>query len=228
MAEGMLAEEVTVRADTVIKIPDRLSFEEAASLPCAGGTAWNGVMVKGALRPGETLLTLGTGGVSVFALQFAKAAGARVVITSSSDEKLERAREHGANVTLNYRTTLTWDEAVLGATGGRGADVVLDTAGPGTLVQSMNAAAVNGRVVVAGFLADPQATISPIPLMMRGLTLSGAAVGSRRMLEDALETFAINHIHPVIDRTIDFDDAPAAFRALAEAEHVGKIVIRHS
>lgn len=227
MAEGMLAEEVTVPAETVVRLPDGVSFEQAASLPCAGGTAWNGVMVEGALRAGETLLTLGTGGVSMFALQFAKAAGARVVITSSRDEKLERARHHGADVTVNYRTTPDWDEAVRDATGGRGADVVLDTAGPGTLTKSMNAAGVNGRVVLAGFQADPQAAVSPIPLMMRGLRLSGAAVGSRRMLEDVLETVAINRVRPAIDRVVDFDDAPAAFRALAAADHVGKIVIRH-
>ena len=227
VAEGMLTEEVTVRTDTVIKMPDNLSFEEAASLPCAGGTAWNGVMVKAGLTAGETLLTLGTGGVSMFALQLAKAVGARVVITSSSDEKLARACEAGADITINYRSTPNWAEAVLEATDAHGADVVLDTAGPGTLTQSMGAAAVNGRVVVVGFLADPQATVSPIPLMMRGLALSGAAVGSRRMLEDTLETLASNHIKPVIDQVVDFDDAPAAFRILEEAKHVGKIVILH-
>ena len=131
------------------------------------------------------------------------------------------------HITINYRTTPNWDEAVVEATGGHGANVVLDTAGPGTLARSMNAA-VNGRGVVAGFLADPQTTVSPIPLMMRGLTLSGAAVGSRRMLEDALETLAINRIYPVMDQVFDFDKTPEAFRALEEARHVGKIVITHA
>ena len=224
--DGWLAEQVRVPASALVKIPDGVSDRQAVALPAAGVTAWNAVVEVGQVRPGATVLALGTGGVAIFALQIAKAAGARVVITSSSDEKLARARDLGADVTVNYRTTPEWGAEVSAQTGG--ADIVVETGGFATLPQSIAAAAVNGRIAIIGALGGP--TDSGLPnfstIIGKNLTLRGIAEGSRAMLADLVKTVAASGIEPVIDREFAFADATAAYQYLKSGDHMGKVMIR--
>lgn len=224
--DGWLAEQIRVPAAALVKIPDAVSDEQAVALPAAGVTAWNAVVEVGQIRPGATVLALGTGGVAMFALQIAKAAGARVAITSASDEKLTRARALGADVTVNYRTTPEWGAAVFDRTGG--ADIVVETGGFATLPQSIAAAAVNGRIAIIGALGGPPDSGLPnFPTIIgKNLSLHGIAEGSRAMLVELLETVALNAIEPVIDRTFAFADAPAAYQHLKTGNHLGKVMIR--
>lgn len=224
--DGWLAEQIRVPAAALVKIPDALSDEQAVALPAAGVTAWNAVVEVGQVRPGATVLALGTGGVSIFALQIAKAAGARIAITSSSDEKLARARELGADVTVNYRTTPEWGAEVFNQTGG--ADIVVETGGFATLPQSIAAAAVNGRIVIIGALGGPPESGLPnFPTIIgKNLTMRGIAEGSRAMLAELVKTVAANKIQPVIDREFAFADAAAAYQHLHSGDHIGKVMIR--
>ncbi len=221
--DGVLAEHAVLREDGLVAIPDHLSFEEAACLPCAGLTAWNCLIAGGGLRAGETVLLLGTGGVSIFALQFATAAGARVIITSSSDEKLERARAMGAHETINYVDNPGWAARVLELTGGRGADHVLEVGGPGTMEQSIEAVRVGGHIAYVGVLTG--GAINPVGIMRKSIRLQGVYVGSRAMFEDMNRALALHDLHPVIDRTFSFADARDAFHHMKAAGHFGKIVI---
>jgi NADPH:quinone reductase-like Zn-dependent oxidoreductase len=221
--DGMLSEYVVLDAEGVVRIPDHLSFEEAATLPCAAVTAWRALE---GVRTGETVLALGTGGVSIFALQFAKVLGARVVITSSSDEKLARARELGADDTVNYRTAPEWHEAVLELTGGRGADRVVEVGGAGTLPRSLKAAAFGGRVVVIGSVAGRGVSeIGPADIFPKVLTLEGVFVGSRDDFEAMNRAIAQTRLRPVVDRVFGFDEAREAYRHLEGGSHFGKIVV---
>lgn len=225
--DGVLAEYGVFDQSGLLRIPDGLSFEQAATLPCAGVTAFDALFLGKPLRPGETVLTLGTGGVSILALQLAKAAGARVVVTSSSDEKLERVRTLGADVTINYRSEPDWAKAVLDATGGRGADHVVDLGGVGTLPGSYQCVAERGEIKLIGVMTRPDGDLSPYPLMFKCATLRGIFVG-RNTREDfaaLLRAVAENAIEPIIDRTFAFDDAVAAYEHLASARHLGKIVV---
>lgn len=223
---GMLAEEVVLPEHGLVAVPERLSFEEAAALPCAAVTAWQALFTRGKLQAGATVLALGTGGVSIFALQLATAAGARVIVTSSSDEKLERARSLGASATVNYKTTPDWDKEVWRLTGKRGIDHVMEVGGPGTLGRSMNAVAAGGQIALIGVLtgfAAPEASLFPITA--RNVRLDGIYVGSREDFE-ALNAFLTAHrIHPIIDRVFPFAEAPAAFEHLRSGSHFGKVVI---
>ncbi|MCZ4279377.1 NAD(P)-dependent alcohol dehydrogenase [Kiloniella laminariae] len=223
--DGVLAEEVILPTKALVKIPDFLSYEEAASLPCAALTAWNALMETGDLKPGQTVVTLGTGGVSLFALQFAKSLGAKVIITSSSNDKLARAGKMGADHLVNYRETPDWAAEVLRLTDGVGADVVLDTGGPGTLEQSLQAARFNGRITMIGVQADPGHNISPLPILFKKLRLQGIMVGSRDMFINMLAQMTRHQIRPVIDQVFDFNDTPKAFEAMKTAGHFGKIAI---
>ncbi len=242
-ADGFLAEQAVVPAQGLVGIPESLSFEQAATFPNAGLTAWHAVVEGAQVKPGDTVVTLGTGGVSVFALQWARMLGARVAITSSSDEKLARLRALGADITVNYRTRPAWHEAILEATGGRGADVVLNTVGIAELERSLLACASNARVMQIG--ANPVGrgtaaqgaagvpTAAPVGLrdfpramLMRGLRIQGVIVGSRRMLAAALKAAAVNRIAPVIDRVFDFEAALDAVRYMETGGKIGKIVIR--
>ena len=221
--DGVLSEYVALDAEGLVRIPDHLTFEEAATLPCAAVTAWNALA---GVRAGETVLALGTGGVSIFALQLAKAAGARVVVTSSSDEKLARARELGADDTVNYRAVPEWHEAVLEATGGRGADRVVEVGGAGTLPRSLKAAAFGGRVVVVGSVAGRGASdIGPADLFARTLTLEGIYVGSRDDFEALNRAVAHARLRPVVDRVFGFGEAREAYRHLDAGSHFGKVVV---
>lgn len=221
--DGVLAEEVVLSARGVVSLPGHLSFEEAATLPCAGLTAWRALVDAAGVKAGDTVLLLGTGGVSVFALQFAGLLGARVIITSSSDEKLSRARELGAWRTINYVTHPQWDEQVLTLTGGRGVDAVVEVGGAGTLERSIAATRISGTIVLVGVLTGGQ--INPAAIMRKSIRLQGIYVGPRRMFQDMNRAVTQHELKPVIHRTFPFNEAPAAFRAMAEAGHFGKLVV---
>ncbi|MEQ8356206.1 MAG: NAD(P)-dependent alcohol dehydrogenase [Kiloniellaceae bacterium] len=221
--EGVLAEEANLRAVGLVKIPDHLSFAEAATLPCAALTAWRALVDVGRLKAGDTVLLLGTGGVSIFALQLASLMGARVIITSSSDDKLARARDLGAWQTVNYRTTPDWDKAVVDLTAGRGADLTVEVGGAGTLEKSIAATRVAGTIGFIGVLAGGQ--VNPRPIMSKSLTVQGIYVGSRNLFRDMNRAIAAAELRPVIDTSFAFEDAPAAYRALQAAGHFGKLVI---
>jgi NADPH:quinone reductase-like Zn-dependent oxidoreductase len=225
--DGWLAEKIAVPAAALVKIPDAISDDDAATLSAAGLTAWQSVVEVGEVKPGQTVLTLGTGGVSLFALQIAKLAGARVAITSSSDAKLAKARELGADIVVNYRTTPDWPAAVLASTGGRGADVVLETGGAATLPQSIAAAAPNGKVMLIGALAGPS-DAPPLlgPIIGKNLGLKGITAGSREMFARFVAAAASSGMKPVIDRSFAFAEAPAAYAYLDSAAHMGKVMIR--
>ncbi len=224
-ADGMFAEYVTLSAEGVVVLPDYLSYEEAAALPCAAVTAWNGLVEQGGLIAGETVLLLGTGGVSVFALQIAKRLGAKVIQTSSSGDKLARAQALGADETINYKTHPDWEKRVWELTGKRGADHIVEVGGPGTLEKSLAAARHGGKIAQIGVLADPSTKISPLPILGKSLQINGIYVGSRAMFERMLRAFAVSQIHPVIDRVFPFADARDAYAYLQSGAHFGKIVV---
>lgn len=225
--DGTLREYGTFHEEGLVAIPDGLSYEEASTLPCAAVTAWNSVVRVGAVKAGDTILTLGTGGVSVFALQIAKLHGARVVATSSSDEKLTRIRELGADATINYKTTPEWEREVLRLTDGRGVDHVVEVGGAGTLPRSLQAVRTGGTVSVIGVLTQGDG-INPILALMKSLRIQGIFVGSRAMFEELNQAITVNGLKPVIDRTFAFDEAPAALDFMKSGSHFGKIVIRVS
>jgi NADPH:quinone reductase-like Zn-dependent oxidoreductase len=209
----------------LLRIPEHLSFEEAATLPCAGLTAWNALVPTAHVRAGDTVLLLGTGGVSIFGLQFAKLHGARVIITSSSDEKLARAKALGADETINYKTHPDWDKEVLRLTGGQGVDIVLEVGGGETFVRSMNSVRASGQIAVIGVLTGVAGTI-PIGLIgIQTLGVRGIFVGSVAMFEDMNRAITANQLRPVIDRVFPFEQSAGALRFMQSAQHFGKIVI---
>ena len=221
--DGVLAEEVILSADGVVPIPAHLSYAEAATLPCAALTAWNAVVEVGRVKAGDTVLLLGTGGVSIFALQFAKMLGARTIITSSSEEKLARARALGASVTINYRQRPDWENAVLEATGNQGVDVTVEVGGAGTLPRSIAATRVAGTIGLIGVLTGGE--INPALVMRKSIRLQGIYVGSRRMFNDMNRAIALHGLKPVIDKTFAFEDARASYKGMEAAGHFGKLVI---
>lgn len=223
--DGMLAEQVVLSEDGVVRIPDYMSYEDAATLPCAAVTAWQSMVSLGNMKAGDTILILGTGGVSIFALQFAVAAGARSIVTSSSDEKLERVSALGATHIINYRTTPEWGKRVLELTDGVGVDQVVEVGGAGTLVQSMEATRVGGMIGLIGILAGTDGEVNPILVLMKSLRLQGIYVGSRAMFEDMNAALAANRIKPVIDKMYPFEEAREALKLMERAAHFGKIVV---
>ena len=223
---GVLAQQIVLPQEGVVRIPDGLSFEEAATLPCAGVTAWTALMVSGGLKPGETVLIQGTGGVSLFALQFAKMAGARTIVTSSSDRKLERVRSLGADAVINYRTTPDWDREALRLTGGLGVDHVIEVGGAETLPRSLGSVRPNGHIAVICVLSGGTAQIPLFPMLAKQVRLQGIYVGSRSYFERMNEAIVQNTLKPVIDRTFSFGEAPDAFRYMESGDHAGKIVLR--
>lgn len=223
---GALTERFVSPESGLIKLPDTLSYVEAATLPCAALTAWNALFEAGELKPGQTVLLLGTGGVSIFALQFAKAAGARAIITSSDDGKLARARALGADHGINYRTCPDWEREVLRLTGGQGVDVVIEVGGPGTLERSLASVRIGGRIAYIGVLTGLAAQANPVALIPKVASIHGIFVGNRAMFAAMLEAIAAHDIHPVIDREFSFAEAPAALAHLRSGSHFGKIVVR--
>ncbi len=220
---GVLQQYITVPAEEVVVPPSSLSDTEASTLPIAALTAWSALQ-EGGIKPGDTVLLQGTGGVSLFALQFAKAAGATVIITSSSDEKLVRAKALGADVTINYRTHPDWEVPVREATGGRGVDIVVETAGA-TLSKSLSATAFGGFVGVVGFVAGYEATIPLRQMIGPMIRVQGIAVGSKARFEQMNRAIETHRIKPVMDQVFALSDAQAAFKHLASGAHFGKVVI---
>ena len=223
--DGVLTQFRVFDQEGLLPVPGHMSLEEAATLPCAGLTAWNALVPTMHVQAGDTVLLLGTGGVSIFGLQFAKMHGARVIITSSSDEKLARAKALGVDETINYKTTPEWDKEVLRLTGGHGVDMVLEVGGGETFVRSMNSVRASGQMAVIGVLTGVAGTI-PVGLIgIQTLSVRGIFVGSVAMFEDMNRALASNQLHPVIDRVFPFDQSSDALRYMQSAQHFGKIVI---
>jgi len=224
---GSLSEYVAVPASSVVRLPDHLDFAQGATLPIAATTAWNG-MRSASVRPGSTVVILGTGGVSLFALQFAKASGATVILVSSSDAKLERGRGLGADHLVNYKATPDWDKAVLEITGGRGADLVVETIGGASFARSLNAVAMGGTVFTVGFIAGSQTTFDLFAVIGKAVRIVGNSTGSVADLAEAVRAIAVNGIVPVVDRRFGFDETADAYAELAAgSRHFGKLAIVH-
>jgi NADPH:quinone reductase-like Zn-dependent oxidoreductase len=223
--DGLLADYAVLSEQSVVGVPEHLTDEEAATLPCAAVTAWNGLVRAGNVKPGDTVLVQGTGGVSLFALQFARLAGARVIATSSNDQKLSRARSLGASDGINYREVPEWGESVRQLTGGRGVDHVIEVGGAGTLAQSLRAVRTGGHVALIGVLSG-YGQFNPLPILMKGVRVTGIYVGSREMFEDMNRAIALSRLKPVVDRVFDFADAVEALKHVESGAHFGKVVIR--
>lgn len=224
--DGMLSEYVCLSEQGLVRAPEGYSYEETATLPCAAVTAWNGLVTRGGMQPGDNVLLLGTGGVSIFGLQIAAAAGARPIVTSSSDEKLARARKLGAAATINYLTTPEWSTAVRAATGGVGVHQVLEVGGTGTLPQSIASVAPGGHIALIGGLSGFDANIPAGALMHANATASGIYVGSRANFEALIAFIERQRIRPVIDRVYEIDEASAAYQRVDAGQHLGKVVIK--
>jgi NADPH:quinone reductase-like Zn-dependent oxidoreductase len=224
MLDGVLAEQVVLPQHGAIHVPDHLSFAEAATLPCAALTAWHALIEAGGLKAGETVAVLGTGGVSCFAVQFAKMHQAKVFLTSSSDVKLERAQALGADHTINYRATPDWDQEILKQTDGAGVDHVLEVGGPNTLEKSMAAVRPGGSIYVIGAVAGA-GQINPRIINRKAITLKGIHVGPRDMFANMNRAIAATGLRPAIDQTFPFADAKRAYEYQASGAHFGKIVI---
>lgn len=224
--DGMLAEEVVLPDTGWVRIPSRWSFEQAATLPCAGVTSWNALFEAASLKVGDRLLVQGTGGVSIFALQLARASGASVIATSSSAGKLARLEQMGAVATIDYRANANWGDAVREASGGTGVDVAVEVGGAGTFDQSVKALRFGGTMSLLGVLAGTQGTINTYAVLQKGLRVHGVYVGSVAMFEALVRALEASAIEPVIDRVFPFADARVAYEYLASGAHVGKVVIR--
>lgn len=222
---GAGAELQTFSEHGLSKVPDFLTDHQVATLPCAALTAWRGLFVDARLEPGDTVVLQGTGGVSIFGLQFAHAAGYRTLITSSSDEKLERAKALGADHVVNYRTTPGWSGPVRAATQGRGADFIMEVGGGGTIQESMKAIKIGGHIAIIGVVAGAGDPFNPAALIGNSAKLQGLSVGSRDMFEAMGRMIDLRKISPVVDKVFPFTEAKAAFAAMAAGEHFGKIVL---
>ena len=223
--DGMLAEYVVLPQERLVHLPEYLTYEEGASLTCAGVTAWSGLTVGNAVHPGQTVLVQGTGGVSLFALQFAKAFGARVIALTSSSTKADRLRELGADQVIDYKGTPDWDARVTALTNGRGVDRVIEVGGPATLAKSVGSLAMGGRIAMVGFVGGPEGNFNPLQMLGRGLSIDAISVGHRDHYEDMLRAMAAYRIHPVLDRVYGLDKAHDAYRRMEAREHIGKIII---
>ena len=224
--DGVLVEQAKFREDGLVHLPENYSFEEGATLPCAAVTAWQSLIVRGQLVPGETVLLLGTGGVSIFGLQIAKAAGAKVIITSSSDEKLERARKLGADEIINYKTTPDWGKAAANLAGNDGVDHVIEVGGAGTFLQSVRACRFGGKIGLIGILSGREPQTEIFPIVTKSATIFGIYVGSREMFEGLNRALEQSRIRPVIDKVFPFGSAREAYEYMAAGSHFGKVVIK--
>jgi NADPH:quinone reductase-like Zn-dependent oxidoreductase len=222
--QGMLAEYVVLDEDGLVKIPEHLSYEEAATLPCAAVTAWHALIETG-LRPGKRVLLLGTGGVSIFSLQFAIMAGLEVIITSGSDEKLAKAAQLGAAHGINYKAVPEWGGRVRELAGGTGVDLVVEVGGAGTLPQSLKAVRTGGRISLIGVLTGTAGEINPRPIVMKNICVQGILVGSREMFESMNRAISLHRLRPAIDGVFPFGEARDALRYMERGAHFGKICI---
>ncbi len=226
--DGMLAEYAVLSEEALVHLPGHLSFEEGATLPCAAVTAWVALTGHRRITAGDTVLTLGSGGVSVFALQFAKILGARVIATTSTAGKAERLKALGASDVINYRETPDWDEKARELTDGRGVDCVVEIGGPGTIAMSLKALAVGGHISLIGASLTPSGTgLDPLLLTGRGITLGSISVGSRADFEAMNRAITLHRLHPVIDRTFPFAEAKKAYYHFETRGHFGKVAITH-
>lgn len=223
--DGCLREYGVFSETELVTIPENLSLEAASTLPCAAVTAWNALVVAGRIKAGDVVLVQGTGGVSIFALQFAKAMGATVIITSSSDEKLARAAEIGADHLINYRQENDWDKKVLEITEKRGVDHVIEVGGAGTIQKSLNCVRVGGHIAVIGILAAGEG-LNPLPVLMKAVRMNGIFVGSREMFEDMNRMIAQHQIKPMVDKVFAFEDVRNALEYMENGSHFGKIVVK--
>ena len=223
--DGVLCESIVLSEEGVLPIPAHLSLAEAATLPCAALTAWNALFVEDRVSPGQTVVLQGTGGVSLFALQFARLAGARVIVTSSSDGKLARARELGAAEGINYKTTPDWEKEVRRLTAGRGADHIVEVGGAGTLNRSLGCLRMGGMISMIGVLTGASAEVRTAAILFRAARIHGIYVGSRASFEDMNRAISLHGLHPVISDTFPFAEAPAALRHMESGNHFGKIVL---
>jgi NADPH:quinone reductase-like Zn-dependent oxidoreductase len=223
--DGVLCEYRALCEDGLVRAPEHLSDEEAAALPCAGLTAWDAVVTQGAVKPGETVLILGTGGVALFALQFAKLSGATVIITSKSDEKLQKASALGADHTINYVDDPEWGRTARDLAGGEGVDLVVETGGGKTLVQSLRAVRTGGRISLMGVLSGATLDARVYHLVLRRVRLQGITLASRDDFDAMNRAIALHRIHPIIDRVFPFEDCHEAFRHLSGQHHFGKVAI---
>lgn len=227
--DGALAEQILCEEDSLVRIPDPLSFEEAATLPCSALTAWSALTGPTPIAPGSTVLTLGSGGVALFAIQLAQLFGARVIAATSSEEKAQRLRALGAETVIDYRQVLRWHEAVLDTTDGRGVDRVVETVGPVTLDRSVRCTAFGGEIAHVGgggFSEEAEVPFDSRVLHGRSLTLRRVTVGSRREFERMNRAIDLHRLHPVIDQVFNFDDAPLSYERIVNRDHVGKVVVR--
>jgi NADPH:quinone reductase-like Zn-dependent oxidoreductase len=225
--DGMLTELAVLEEDGIVRLPAGLSFEEGATLPCAGVTAWHALVEIGGIKAGDTVLVLGSGGVSIFALQFARLFGARVIATSGSAAKAERLKKMGAEAVVDYRATPDWDKEVMKVTGGRGADITVEVGGAGTLPRSFLATRLGGRIAVIGLLTGAGAQVDPMPILRRNLRVQGLYVGNRQMFEAMNRAIEADGLKPVIDKVFPFAQAKDAYRHMKSQTHFGKIVISH-
>jgi NADPH:quinone reductase-like Zn-dependent oxidoreductase len=223
--QGILAEQVVLSQEGIIHVPAHLTDEEAATLPCAALTAWHALVVEGGVKAGDTVLVQGTGGVSIFALQFARLLGARVIATSSSNDKLARVRQMGASDGINYKETPDWDDRVRELTGGAGVDHVVEVGGAGTFNKSLKAVRIGGRIYLIGVLAGP-GTINIMPILMKNVRVQGIHVGSREMFEAMNRAIALHQLRPVVDRVFGFGEIREALKHMESGSHFGKVCLQ--
>jgi NADPH:quinone reductase-like Zn-dependent oxidoreductase len=224
--DGVMSERIAIDAEGVMPVPAHLTDEQAATLPCAGLTAWSALFEQGTASAGDVLLVEGTGGVSMLALQLARAAGIDVIATSSSDEKLERARTLGASRTINYKKTEAWGRAARELTGGNGVDQVIDIGGAATLPQAIAAVRPHGTISIIGMIGGKAAEIDIIPVLMTGIRLQGVIVGSRTAFARMTRAIEKAAVAPVVDRTFAFDELVPALEHMAHGAHFGKICLK--
>jgi NADPH:quinone reductase-like Zn-dependent oxidoreductase len=223
--DGTMREYMLVDEAGLVAIPDTMSFAQAAALPCAAVTAWSALMVQTRVKPGDVVLVQGTGGVSIFALQFALAAGARVIATSSSHDKLAQLRAMGAHEVIHYKEDPAWGSTARKLTGGRGVDHVVEVGGAGTLNQSIRATRIGGHISMIGVLAGGSQEVNVIPVLMQNIRIQGVLVGHRAAFEDLLAAMTLHNISPVLDRAFPFDQLPAAMEHMRSGAHFGKVVV---
>lgn len=224
-SDGFAREYSCIAADSLSRMPSNHDFEEAATLPCAAMAAWRALMVEGNLQAGDSVLVQGTGGMSIFALQFAKAAGAYVYATTSSDDKMSRLKELGADEVFNYRTDKAWGKTIAQRSGG--VDIVLDVGADATIKHSIDAVATGGYIALIGVLGGITAELDMPSVVLKHIKMSGLAVGSKEMQEKMIAAIETNDIHPVIDRRFAFDELAQAFEYQAGGSHFGKIVLNY-
>jgi NADPH:quinone reductase-like Zn-dependent oxidoreductase len=223
---GVLTNYKIFDQQSLVHLPKGFSYEEGATLPCAAVTAWHALIVANKLKAGETVLIQGTGGVSIFALQFAKISGAKVILTSSSDEKLAKAKKLGADFLINYKQTPEWETEVRKITNGMGVDHIIEVGGAQTITKSFKALRFGGKIALIGILSGTEGSINLLPILMKSLLVQGIYVGSRAMFESMNKAIETNKLRPIIDKVFNFNEAKQALYYLEKASHFGKVIIK--